>query len=259
MKVGLALSGGGARGFAHVGVLKALVESGIPIDLIAGTSAGAIVGGAYAAGMSVDEIAAMAAKIGWTNMTRPSLSPLGVLSNAPMGAFLHRELPLTRFEKLQIPFAAVAYDLTDGREMVYKDTGDLIFAVRASCAVPGIFAPLRDAQGHLIVDGGVTSVLPVRVARSMGADIVIAVDLLSSGEEFRSGPLSPIGTMVRSAMALLRQAAQVQGHDADIVIEPQIAHIRPDQIKKRDELRRLGETAAREKVPEIPALLSRGG
>jgi len=259
MKVGLALSGGGARGFAHIGVLKVLVENGIPIDMIAGTSAGAIVGGAYAAGMSVGEIVAMAARIGWMNMTRPSLSPLGALSNAPMAAFLTRELPVHKFEELKVPFAAVAYDLTAGRELVYKDAGDLIFAVRASCAVPGVFAPLRNEHGHLIVDGGVTSVLPVGIVREMGADVVIAVDLLSSGEEFRSGPLSPIGMVIRSTMAVLRQAAHVQREHADIVIEPRIAHIRPDQIKKRKELLRLGEAAAREKILEIQKLISRGG
>lgn len=258
MKIGLALSGGGARGFAHVGVLKVLVESGIPIDLIAGTSAGAIVGGAYAAGMSVAEIVAMAARIGWTNMTRPSLSLLGALSNAPMGTFLKGEFPTTRFEELKIPFAAVAYDLTDGREIVYKDAGDMIFAVRASCAVPGVFAPLRDERGHLIVDGGVTSVLPVRGALEMGADIAIAVDLLSSGEEFRSGPLSPVGMMVRSMMGILRQAANVEREQADIVIEPRIAHIRPDQIGKRAELQRLGEQAAKESITEIKKLINRG-
>ena len=87
-KIGLALSGGGARGFAHIGVLNVLAEHNIRIDMIAGTSAGSIIGGAFAAGMSADEIAKMAAKIGWTNMTRPSLSPLGLLSNAPMGNFL---------------------------------------------------------------------------------------------------------------------------------------------------------------------------
>jgi NTE family protein len=259
MKVGLALSGGGARGFAHVGVLKVLVESGIPINLIAGTSAGAIVGGAYAAGMSIDEITAMVAKIGWMNMTRPSLSLLGVLSNAPMGAFLTRELPATKFEELKIPLAVVAYDLTAGREIVYQHSGDMIFAVRASCAVPGVFAPLRDEHDHLIVDGGVTSVLPVLAAREMGADIVIAVDLLSSGETFPRGPMSPIAMMVRSTIGLLRQATQVQSQQADLVIEPAIAHIRPDQIKKRDELRRLGEEATREKIPEIQELISRAG
>jgi len=257
MKVGLALSGGGARGFAHIGVLKVLVESGVPIDMIAGTSAGSIVGGAYAAGMSLDEIAAMAAKIGWTNMTRPSLSPLGALSNAPMGAFLTRELPVAKFEELNIRFAAVAFELESSREVVFKDKGDLVLAICASCAVPGVFAPVKGPTGALLVDGGITTPLPVNVARKMGADIVIAVDILSSGNFYSRSPKTAAGMMLRSAMAVVRQLAKEQHEFADIVIEPKIAHIRPDQIKKRDELLRLGEEAAREKLPEIKALISR--
>ncbi|MBV9240454.1 MAG: patatin-like phospholipase family protein [Acidobacteria bacterium] len=259
MKVGLALSGGGARGFAHVGVLKALVGSGIPIDVIAGTSAGSIVGGAFAAGMSVDEIVAMSRRVGWLNFTRPSFSPLAFLSNAPMGTFLRRELPVTRFEDLKLPFAAVAYDLTENKERVFRDRGDLVLAIRASCAVPGVFAPVRDEAGHILVDGGVSTVLPVHAVKELGADIVIAVDLLSSGEEFRSQPRSAFTVIMRSTMALLRHTASEQRSTADLVIEPQIAHIRPDQIKKREELLRLGEEAAREKIPEIKALINRGG
>ena len=257
MKVGLALSGGGARGFAHIGVLNVLVESGIPIDMIAATSAGSIVGGAYAAGMSLDEIAAMAAKIGWTNMTRPSFSPLGALSNAPMGAFLTRELPVARFEELNIRFAAVAFELESSREVIFKDEGDLVLAICASCAVPGVFAPVKGPTGALLVDGGITTPLPVNVAREMGADIVIAVDILSSGNVYSRSPKTAAGMMLRSAMTVVRQLAKEQHEFADIVIEPKIAHIRPDQIKKREELLRLGEEAAREKLPEIKALISR--
>src|SRR5580765_1725322 len=113
-RIGLALSGGGARGFAHIGVLKVLIEHQIPIDMIAGTSAGSIVGGAFAAGMSVDEIVEMASTIGWTNMMFPSLSPLGLLSNAPMGTFLERHFPVRTFEDCAIPFSAVACDFDSG-------------------------------------------------------------------------------------------------------------------------------------------------
>ena len=258
MKVGLALSGGGARGFAHVGVLKVLVESGIQIDMIAGTSAGAIIGGAYAAGMSLDDIGVMAAKVGWTNMTRPSLSPLGALSNAPMGAFLTRELPIKTFDELKIPFAAVAFELESSREVVFKDTGDLVLAICASCAVPGIFAPVRSQTGTLLVDGGITTPLPVNVARQMGADVVIAVDILSSGNEYAHSPKTAAGMMIRSAMTVVRQLAKDQHELADLVIEPQIAHIRPDQIKKREELMHLGEEEANARIPAIKKLLSPG-
>ncbi|HTH50610.1 MAG TPA: patatin-like phospholipase family protein [Pyrinomonadaceae bacterium] len=256
MKVGLALSGGGARGFAHVGVLKALIDNGIRLDLVAGTSAGAIVGAALAAGMSIDEIYAMSRRIGWLNFLRPSLSPRGLASNVPLGNFLRHELPVDRIEDLKMPYAAVVYDLTAGHEVVYKDSGDLIFAIRSSCAVPGVFEPVIDTNGHLMVDGGVTTVLPTRVARDLGADVVIAVDVISSGEQFRTVPWNAMAMSIRSAMVLLRQTAKVQQQLADVVVIPQIAHIRPDQINKREELLKLGEEAGQAAIEDIKKLIS---
>jgi len=254
-KIGLALSGGGARGFAHVGVLKVFAEHDLPTDIIAGTSAGSIVGGALAAGMSVDQIIAMAGRVGWTNMTRPSLSPLGLLSNAPMGKFIEREFPVRKFEDLKIPFAAVAFDFEKGEEVVFKGSGDLAFAIRASCAVPGVFAPLMDTDGRMLVDGGVVSPTPTNAVRQMGAEIVIAVDLLACGSTTRSQPRTAIGMMFQSALALLRAASKNQHYHADLVIEPQIAHIRPDEIGKRDELIELGAKAAYSQIEEIKKLI----
>ena len=255
-KTGLALSGGGARGFAHIGVLKALVEHDIKIDMIAGTSAGSIVGGAFAAGMSVDEIVVMASKIGWTNTMRPSLSPLGLLSNAPMGHFIQDEFPVRTFEELQIPFAAVACDFESGEEVVLKDTGDLPFAIRASCAMPGVFMPLIDKRNRLLVDGGVISPMPTDAVQQMGADFVIAVDLMACGATFRTRPRTAFGMMFQSAMMLLRAASRNQHYQADVVIIPPIGHLRPDQINKRDEFITLGEAAGREKVDEIGSALA---
>lgn len=256
-KIGLALSGGGGRGFAHVGVLKALVENNISIDMIAGTSAGSIVGAAFASGMSIDEIVAMCGRVRWLNTIRPSFSFRGILSSAPMGNFLKREFPVHRFEDLQTPFAAVGYDFESGKEVVFKDSGDLIFAVRASCAVPGIFAPLIDDNGKLLVDGGVTSQLPVETVRAMGADVVIAVDLLACGSTFRSRPRTFVGILIRSAMSLLRTASSYQGANADVRVEPQIAHIRPDRISASEECINLGEDAVLAKLDEINTLISK--
>jgi NTE family protein len=137
---------------------------------------------------------------------------------------------------------------------VYK-SGDLIFAIRASCAVPGVFAPLISPEGHLMVDGGVKSVLPAHVARGMGSDVVIAVDVLSAGERFRSAPWNAMGMSIRAAMALLRQVAANEQQLADVVIVPEIAHIRPDQINKREELLRLGEEAGLAAVEDIKKLI----
>jgi len=255
-RVGLVLSGGGARGFSHVGVLKVLTEHNIPIDLITGTSAGSFVGGALASGLSADEIVDIANRIGWLNMTRPSFSPMGMLSNAPMGKFIEKHFPAGRFEDLKIPFAAVAYDLNKSEVVIHKDTGDLAFAIRTSCAVPGIFVPLKDKSGRLLIDGGVVSSMPTEVAREMGAEIVIAVDLVSCGATFRSGARSGFAVAIRGALALLRTATQNQRPLADIVIDPQIAHLRPDQISKRDEFIHLGEEAARNSIEAIKDLVA---
>lgn len=254
-KIGLALSGGGARGFSHIGVLSVLIESGIPIDMIAGTSAGSIIGGAYASGMSLEEIRAMGAKVGWTNMTRPSLSPLGLLSNVPMGNFLKRHFPVTRFEDCVVPYAAVTCDFETGEEVVRKGEGNMIDAIRASCAVPGVFAPVRNKEGRLLVDGGVVSPMPTDAVRQMGADVVIAVDLMGCGATFRTSPRTAFGMMFQSAMMLLRAASRNQQYTADIVIQPQIAHLRPDEISKRDEFIALGQAAALETIAEIKRLL----
>jgi NTE family protein len=253
-KIGLVLSGGGARGFAHVGVLKVLEQHGIRFDLIAGTSAGSIVGGALASGMNAAEIEAMARRISWLNTIRPTLPFRGLLSTAPIGRFLARELPVTRFEDLPTPFAAVAFDLAAGREVVFSGSGDLIHAIRASCSVPLLFAPVRDSEGRVLVDGGVTSVMPVDVMRSMGADIVIAVDLIACGGVYPRKPRNVVSIGVRSALTLIRTASGSQTSAADVVIIPQIAHLRPDQLSKRDEFIALGEAAAGAAIDEIIAL-----
>ncbi len=255
MKIGLALSGGGARGFSHIGALKVLAEHNVPIDFIAGTSAGSIIGGALAGGMSVAEIVEMAARARWRDVVRPSLAIGGLLSNAPMDRFLRRHFPVDRFENVAIPFTAVAFDLGTNTPVLLGDKGDLITAIRASCAVPGIFSPVRDEHGRMLIDGGVVSPLPVETVRAMGADIVIAIDLISCGATFRTSSRTGFGVLIQGALALLKVVSSAEQKGADIVIEPAIAHLRPDQIGKRDEFITLGESAAREKINEILSLI----
>lgn len=254
-KIGLALSGGGARGFAHVGVLKALVENDVPIDMIAGTSAGSFVGGAFAAGLSVDEIIELGGNVGWFSIGGFSYSPRGFLSNTGLGTFIEKNLPAKRFEDLKIPFASVACDLETGEEIVMKETGDLALAIRASCAIPGVFVPVIDADGRQLIDGGVVSPMPTRAVQNMGADIIIAVDLITCGSTYWGSPTTLVGMFFQSAMMLLRTASRNQHYRADIVIEPPIAHIRPDEIAKRDELIELGYQAGAEKIEGIKKLL----
>jgi NTE family protein len=254
-KVGLALSGGGARGYAHLGALRALERHAIPIDFIAGTSAGSFAGGAFSTGLSADDIIGFGHKLSWYTIAGLSYSPRGLLSNAGIEAFIRQNFPVNRFEELKIPFAAVACDLETGEEIVLNVTGDLATAIRASCAVPGVFTPVATAAGQQLIDGGVITPMPTKTVREMGAEIVIAIDLMSSGATFHGVPRTLFGTLFQSAMTLLRAASKSQHYHADVIIDPQIAHIRPDEIRRRDELIELGEAAAIEQIDEIKRLI----
>ena len=253
--MGLALSGGAARGIAHAGVLRVLEEHHIPIDFVAGTSAGALVGGALAAGLSIAEITEMGRNLRWRDMGRMTLSRLGVQSNARMEEFIRARLPVTRFEDLRIPFAAVATDLHSGAAVVMSGEGDVPFAIRASCAIPGWYVPVTDAQGRQLVDGGLVANVPSAAARSLGADIVIAVDVNSEGAKFLGPPQSAIGVLLQAMMVIQRTAAAHQWQDADLVIRPKVGHIRWDEMRRADELIEAGEQAALVTIERIKHLL----
>ncbi len=254
-RVGLALSGGAARGIAHVGVLKVLAEQNIPIDFVAGTSAGSIAGGALAAGMSLEEVEKIARNLRWKDMGRMTLSKLGVQSNARLEEFLRKLLPVTRFEDLKIPFAAVATDLHSGEPVVLSGEGDVPFAIRASCTIPGWYVPVTDSRGRQLVDGGLVANVPAAAARSLGADVVIAVDVNAEGAKFLGPPQSAIGVIFQSMMVVQRTVSVLQLQDADIVVRPRCGHIRWDEMKRADELIRLGEEAARATLNRIQRLI----
>jgi NTE family protein len=252
--VGLALSGGVARGNAHVGVLRVLEENNIPVDYIAGTSAGSLVAAAYAAGMSVDEIANIGQNMRWRDIGRVTLSRLGVQSNARMEEFARARLPVKRFEDLRIPLAIVATDLKTGSAVILTE-GDVAFAIRASCALPGWYVPVTDEHGRQLVDGGLVANIPTAAVRGLGADIVIAVDVNSEGAKFIGPPQSVIGVLLQSIMVVQRTAAIHQLHDADVVIRPKTGHIRWDEMGRVEELIALGEQAASVTVQRIKHLL----
>lgn len=171
-----------------------------------------------------------------------------------MGNFIKLNFPFKTFEDLPIPFAAIACDLETGDEVVLKE-GDLPFAVRASCAIPGVFVPLEDEKGRKLIDGGVVAPVPTKAVRKLGAEIVIAVDVISSGATYWGNPSTLLGVFFQSALMLLRTAAKAHHYRADIVIIPKIAHLRQDEIGKMDEFIKAGEEAALEKIDEIKALL----
>jgi len=253
--VGLALSGGAARGVAHVGVLKVLEEHGIEVDCIAGTSAGALVGGAYAAGMSITRLEEFGLALRWRDFGRMTLSRRGVQSNERLAQYVRASFPVKRFEDLRRPFAAVATDLHTGGAVVLRDEGDLGFAIRASCAVPGWYVPVTDAHGRQLVDGGLVANLPTSFARSLGAEVVIAVDVNYEGAKFLGAPNSMVGVLFQSYLHVQRAAVEHQRNLADVCISPLVGHIRWDEMSRGAELLAAGEEAARAALPAIKELL----
>ena len=255
-RIGLALSGGAARGIAHVGVLRALVENQIPIDAIAGASAGALIGGCYAAGLSIGELETMARAFRWRRMARLSWSRLGFQTNARMETFLRKHLPVTRFEDLKIRFAALTMDLHKGTAVVFRDEGDLPFAIRASTCIPAVYTPVRDSQGRWLVDGGLVASLPISYARDLGVDLVIASDVNFDGARFFADPKTAMGVMAHTFVAVERIVADQDRDDADVLITPKVGHIRWDQTRRADELLAAGYEAGMKSIDKIQSLLT---
>lgn len=287
-RVGLVLSGGGARGAAHVGVLKVLDEMRIPIDAIAGTSMGAVVGGLYASGMPVPEIEKLLRSVNWEDAfrDRPPREELGFRRKQDDREFLVRyalgltdkgfvlprglvqgqkleqvlrsaSLPVAaiqHFDRLPIPFRAVATDLETG-EAVVMDSGDLVTAMRASMSAPGVFAPV-ERDGKLLVDGGLVENLPVEIARAMNVDVLIVVDVsfpLYASEELTS----PI-EVTNQAFAILirgrtRQQRELLGPN-DVVIEPPLGRFPSADFGRVPQALRAGETGALEVTASLQKL-----
>ena len=176
-RVGLALSGGAARGLAHVGVLQVLESEGVPIDCIAGTSAGSIAGAVYAAGLRGERLLEAALSVRWRDFGRPVWPRCGLVSFARLESFFIRTIGDLTFDDLRIPYAAVTADLETCELAVLRE-GRVAPAVRASCSVPGIVTPV-ELEGRMLTDGGIVNNLPISVVRDMGADVVIAVNLVT--------------------------------------------------------------------------------
>src|SRR5947209_2102926 len=174
-RVGLALAGGFARGIAHVGVLRALVNAGIPIDYVAGTSVGALIGACYCAGVPLEEMQRIAASTTFADFGRWTPSWLGLATNQRMEAYLARFTTVKKFEELKTPLAIAATDINAGIS-VYYTQGSIAPVLRGSCAYPGLFVPIQ-FEGRTLVDGFLTAPVPVEGALLLGADIVIAVYL----------------------------------------------------------------------------------
>jgi NTE family protein len=247
-KVGLALGGGFARGLAHIGVLRVLEEEKVPIDFIAGTSVGSVIGAAYASGICGKELEEVAAIVRFKDFSRWTFSRFGLFSNDKMATFLRKVLRCKTFEELRIPLAIAATDIITGEPAVFTK-GELVDPVRASCAYPGMFQPVR-IEGRLLVDGLLAHAVPALPLRDMGAERVISVYLAAHWVK-PGGPrhvFDVIGQCFSIAQARMCGPWQTA---SDVIITPEIGEFAYDDFVRARELIRAGETAARAALPQI--------
>ena len=252
-KIALVLGGGAARGFAHIGVIKALEAQGIHPDIVVGTSAGAVVGALYAAGYSGFSLQKIALRMDESSVGDWTLSERGFIKGESLQNFVNREVNNRPLEKLGKPFAAIATDLQSG-EMVAFRTGNTGMAVRASSSVPGIFQPVR-INGRDYVDGGLVSPVPVRAARSMGANIVIALDISSRPKYARIGDAMDI--LLQTFTIMEQSITRFEINEADVVIRPAIGNMDATDFEGRHLAIMEGEKAGLAAVPLIRQRIAR--
>jgi NTE family protein len=255
IKIGLVLGGGAARGFAHIGVIKALEAQGIVPDVVVGTSAGSVVGALYASGYTGFALQKTALEMDEATISDWAL-PLfgkssGLLKGEALQNYVNKAVHNVQMEKLKIPFGAVATDLKTGQPILFR-RGNTGMAVRASSAVPSVFQPVR-IGANTYVDGGLVAPVPVRFAREMGADFIIAVNISSQTE----------GQATASSLDVLMQTFSIMGQrlnhfelkDADIVITPSLGTMGSSDFNGRNLAILAGEQAAAAMMPQLKAKL----
>jgi len=249
-KVGLALAGGFARGIAHIGVLRAFRDAGIPVDCIAGTSVGALIGAGYCADVSLERMQDIGQSTTFADFGRWTPSWLGLATNQRMEKYLARMTPATTFAELKTPLAISATDINEGVTIYYLN-GAIAPPLRASCAYPGLFVPIQ-YEGRTLVDGFLTAPVPVEGALIQGADIVIAVYLEAGGI---TNPRTAVDVISRSFNIIQKHTDVTWRQQADVIIEPDVSTFAWDDFTKTPELIAAGEAAAMKALPEIVAFL----
>ncbi|HMV18726.1 MAG TPA: patatin-like phospholipase family protein [Rhodocyclaceae bacterium] len=251
-RIGLALGGGAARGFAHVGVIKALETSGIQPDLVVGTSAGAVVGSLYAAGHGPFELQKLAIQLDESAVTDWSFFDRGFIKGEALERFINTQAGNKPIEGLRRRFAAVATDLQSGEVIVFQ-RGNTGIAVRASAAIPGVFPPVA-VNGREYVDGGLVAPIPVREARSLGADLVIAVDI--SGRPSGKKNQGSVDVLLDTISIMGGALGKVELAAADVVIRPNLQGLPATSFQQRHEAILEGERAGFAAVPRIREALA---
>jgi NTE family protein len=245
-RVGLALAGGFARGIAHIGVIRALRNAGVPIDVVAGTSVGALIGAVYCAGVPLNDMQRIASLTTFADFGRWTPSWLGLANNLRLERYLQRFTPFKTFEQLTTPFAVAATDINAGVS-VYYTRGLIGPPLRGSCAYPGLFVPIQ-FEGRTLVDGFLTAPVPVEGTMLLGADITIAVYLEAGG---LTAPRTAADVISRSFSIIQRHADLAWRQQADVIIEPDVKPFVWDDFTRTDDLIAAGEVAAQAAIPEI--------
>jgi NTE family protein len=247
--IGLALSGGATFGAAHVGVLQVLEENGIRPHMVAGTSAGALIGAAYCAGVPLSEIETFFRTMNWPTLLRLSIrNSLSIFDTQPMEEFLRKKIGDIEFQDLKIPFAAVACDIHTGARVIL-DRGALAPAIRASAAIPGLFSPV-EVNGRLLVDGGIVDNLPVEQVRAMGARYVISSDVSHRGPNSKK-PENLFEIMLSMIYIMQSRAALPLEDASDCYIRPQVSQYSPWGFKDVPQVTEAGRKAARLVIPQL--------
>lgn len=252
LRIGLALGGGAAKGFAHIGVIKMLEASGIHPDVVAGTSAGSVVGALYASGMDPFQMQQVAFGLDEAKIRDVQLFGGGLVRGRALENYVNQLVHEQPIQKLKLPFAAVATQLESGQRAVFV-SGNTGQAVRASCSIPGVFEPVAIGGKHY-VDGGVLSPVPVDAARQLGADFVIAVDI--SATPGGKNPQGMFGILNQSITIMGREIARQELARADVVIRPDLTGIGPTDFDQKNRAILAGEKAALAAMPEIRARMA---
>ncbi len=254
-KLGLALGGGAARGFAHIGVIQVLEENGIKPDLVVGTSAGSLVAAFYASGKTGAQLQWLADTMDesqLTDWTIPFMSR-GMLRGEALGRYVNSQLNGAKIEDLKMPLGIVATDLQTGDGILFR-RGDIATAVRASSAVPSVFEPVRIGNKDY-VDGGLVSPVPVRSARQMGADIVIAVDISSRPEDAKTSDMLKVLLQTFSIMG--KSISQLEMAQAEVVVRPAMPDVGSAEFTARQKSIEAGRAAMRLALPALKAALAK--
>ncbi len=254
--IGLALSGGTAKSVTHVGIIKALVEAGIPISCVSGTSGGSIVGSMFASGMPISTMEAVAAAMSWRKLVSIRLTRLGFISSQRIEEFVTETIGDLHFEDLNLPTGVVATNLVSGEKTVFR-SGPLARAVRASCSIPQIYLPV-EIDGEYYVDGGLSEYLPVETAQAMGAEFTIASHLAPIDPSYRR-PQNILQLVVQVTGLMARKNFPISEAKANFVIHPNVDAYSSFDFEHSQEMIEIGYDTTRRLLPDLTASIERAG